>query len=58
MTNTEYKIMKAEKGGYRDILDKYPDADIQKIKENGAEFYAQIGYEIFRDENRILAIKA
>lgn len=58
MTNAEYKIMKAEKGGYRDVLDRYPDAEIQKIKENGAEFYAQIGYEIFRDEKRILAIKA
>ena len=58
MTNTEYRILKAERGGYKDILDRYPDAEIQKIKENGTEFYAQIGYEIIRDGNRILAVKA
>lgn len=58
MTRTMFNKAKTVDRGFQDIFDNYPDAvEVLKIKENGAEFYEQIGYEIFRDGSRVLAIK-
>lgn len=65
------KMLEAIKGGWVDILEKYPNAEVHHIAESAVHFYEECGYEILKDEvsryskkenttyiiSRILAIK-
>lgn len=52
------RMLAAIKGGYVDILEQYPNAEIHRISESATEFYKECGYEVITDENkRTLAIK-
>lgn len=52
------KMLEAIKGGWVDILEQYPNAEVHRIAESAARFYEEYGYEIITDEHkRTLAIK-
>lgn len=42
----DLKRLKAIKGGYTDILEEYPEAEIHRICPSTAKFYRQCGFEI------------
>lgn len=63
------KMLEAVKGGFVDVLEKYPEAEIHHIAESAIHFYKECGFEIVEDDkdytlngkdyhsHRVLAIK-
>lgn len=52
------KRLEAIKGGWLDIFEQYPNAEVHRITEFNARFYKEYGYEIITDEHkRMFAIK-
>ena len=51
------KMLAAIKGGYVDILEQYPNAEIHHIAESAAKFYIECGFEIINNGKKTFAIK-
>lgn len=52
------KRLEAIRGGWLDIFEQYPNAEVHRITESSARFYKEYGYEIITDElKRMFAIK-
>lgn len=46
------KRLEAIKGGWLDIFEQYPNAEVHRIMESATRFYKECGYEIITDEHR------
>lgn len=60
--DSDKKMLAAIKGGWVDVIEKYPNAEIRRISESAIDFYEEYGYKILVSSNseselRILAIK-
>lgn len=51
------RMVAAIKGGWVDILEQYPNAEIHPISSYDSKLYENFGFKIISENNRIFAIK-
>ena len=51
------RMVAAIKGGWVDLLEQYPDAEIHPISSDASEFYKSFGFKIITNNDRTFAIK-